>query len=301
MQGRELTEVLEELGIEPRRIRTLKDVAFENASWLVETRGGDVCVLRRYHDQATVDDLVYEHAVLSHLAEHGWVVPNPIGDLVSYGNHWYCPTRYVPGEPVQHETPEQRRRRGRDLARLHVAMRDLGGQLGQRPWWRPQHTAVTCHEDIDWDACLRDLAQAHPELANWARHAAEDTHEKLAALGAADLPLTVVHGDFAEWNVHYDGDRLAGVVDFGLTHLDSRPYELAIARTYRSPEAVDAYRDELASSHWPLSELEEAAIAPVYWAFRVDMVAWQLALGRRQGFYDVATIEGQLVRTGTTL
>lgn len=38
-----------------------------------------------------------------------------------------------------------------------------------------------------------------------------------------------MHGDFAEWNVHYDGDRLAGVLDFELTHLDSRPYELMSA------------------------------------------------------------------------
>src|SRR3981081_1857681 len=51
----------------------------------------------------------------------------------------------------------------------------------------------------------------------------------LGALGAQALPVMVVHGDFAEWNVHYLRSRLAGVIDFGLTHLDSRPYELAVA------------------------------------------------------------------------
>ena len=79
-------------------------------------------------------------------------------------------------------------------------------------------------------------------------------------MGADDLPVMVVHGDFAEWNVHYDGDRLAGVIDFALTHVDSRPYELAIARAYRAPELVDAYRAELAACGWPLSELEESAL-----------------------------------------
>jgi hypothetical protein len=40
------------------------------------------------------------------------------------------------------------------------------------------------------------------------------------------------------WNVHYRRGRLAGVIDFGLAHLDSRPWELAVARTYRAPEAI---------------------------------------------------------------
>jgi len=109
----------------------------------------------------------------------------------------------------------------------------------------------------------------------------------------------VVHGDFAEWNVHHDRGRLAGVIDFGLTHLDSRPYELAIARTYRSPETMAAYRAELVRHHWPLSELEEAALEPVNRAFRVGMTAWQLDHGLRTGEVNLAMIERQLSRTGT--
>jgi len=74
-----------------------------------------------------------------------------------------------------------------------------------------------CTPGIDWDAC--------------ADAAAVQAQQALEAIGARDLPVTVVHGDFAEWNVHYQHGRLAGVIDFGLTHLDTRPYELAIART----------------------------------------------------------------------
>ena len=110
--------------------------------------------------------------------------------------------------------------------------------------------------------------------------------------------MLVVHGDFAEWNVHYEGDRLAGVIDFGLTHVDSRPYELAIARTYRSPQTVDAYRDELTRYDWPLSDVEESAIEPIHRTFRVDMAAWQMDLGRRTGKFDLTMIESQLARTG---
>jgi Phosphotransferase enzyme family len=109
-----------------------------------------------------------------------------------------------------------------------------------------------------------------------------------------------VHGDFAEWNVHYERGELSGVIDFGLTHLDSRPYELAIARAYRAPELVDGYRAGLAAGGWPLSDLEEAALTPVYQAFRVDMAAWLMGDGRRTGRYDLTAIERQLSRTGTS-
>jgi hypothetical protein len=99
--------------------------------------------------------------------------------------------------------------------------------------------------------------------------------------------------------VHYRHGRLAGVIDFGLAHQDTRPYELAIARTYRAPEAADAYRDELARGGWPLSALEEAAIGPVYHAFRVGMAAWELDHGLKTGEYNLAAIERQLSMTGT--
>jgi Ser/Thr protein kinase RdoA (MazF antagonist) len=297
--GNPPARVLGVLGLAPRRVLALKDVSRQNASWLVEVPGGTPVVLRRYHAGATEEDLRYEHAVLRHLADSGWVVPDPLGELVGHAGLWYCPTRYVPGKPPARESVGQRRRRGRDLARLQVALRGLGERIGQRPGWRPQHSAVTAHTGIDWAACVRGLTKASPRLGSWARAAATQTRGALAAVGAANLPVTVIHGDFAQWNVHYQRGRLAGVIDFGLTHLDSRPYELAIARTYRSPETVDAYRAELARAGWPLSDLEEAVIGPLYGAFRVDQTAWQLSDSLRTGVYDLPAIERQLARTGT--
>ncbi|MGH3396478.1 MAG: phosphotransferase [Streptosporangiaceae bacterium] len=282
----------------PRRVVTLKDVPGENGSWLLEDDDGRV-VLRRYHEGATPEDLAYEHAVLRHLAAAGWAVPEPVGELIRHDGCWYCLTRYVPGRAVAGESPAQRRRRGRDLARLHLALRGLAPRFGQRPGSRVQHEGIAAHAGLDWEACVRALAEASPRHGAWARAAAAETRAVLAAIGAHELPVMVVHGDFAEWNVHYEGGRLAGVIDFGLTHLDSRPYELAIARTYRAPEAIDAYRRELARLGWPLSELEEAAVAPVNHAFRLGMTAWLLKAGAETGDYDLAMIERQLARTGT--
>jgi Ser/Thr protein kinase RdoA (MazF antagonist) len=291
-------QVLAVLGMTGARVVTLKDVPGQNASWRLESGGREV-VLRGYHLLHTPADLAYEHAVLAHLGASGWVVPEPASELTEHQGRWYCLTRFVPGAAEAAETAGQQRRRGADLARLHLAMRELAGQLGQRPGWRPQHCAVTVHTGLDWEPGVRGLAEVSPRLADWAQAAAADTRAALLAIGAGALPLTVIHGDFATWNVHYRRGRLTGVIDFGLTHLDSRPYELAIARTYRAPGTIAAYRDGVAGSGWPLSDLEEAALQPVYRAFRVGMVASELGDGLRTGHYDLAMIERQLARTGT--
>ena len=291
--------VLQALGLQPNTVTVLKDVPGENGNWLLEMPAGGCLVLRRYHAWATPQDLAYEHSVLGYLARAGWIVPEPAGDLVQFDGLWYCPTRYVPGGAISQESTGQRRRRGRDLARLHLALRGLGEKIGQRPGWRAQHAGVTVHTGVDWDTCVGALTEVSPRLGAWAAAAATQARDSLAAIGAGELPVIVVHGDFHEQNVHYERGHLAGVVDFGLTHVDSRPYELAIARTYRSPQTTGAYRAELTRNGWPLSELEEAALGPVYRAFRVDMAAWQMDHGRRTGRYDLAMIERQLSRTRT--
>ena len=299
MPASDQDQVLNLLGVRPGRVVVLRDVPRGNANWLVETAGGRRLVLRRYHPQTTQPDLAYEHAVLGHLARAGWAVPAAVGQPVCWQGRWYCLTRYVPGQAVRGEDPGQRARRGRDLARLHLALRGAAELLGQRPGWRAQHSAVIVSSGHPWEERVSGLAAVSPRLASWARAAAAQAHGSLAAVGADDLPVMVVHGDFAEWNVHYDGDRLAGVIDFALTHVDSRPYELAIARAYRAPELVDAYRAELAACGWPLSELEESALTPVYHAFRVGMAAAEMEDGLLTGDYDLAMIERQLSRTAT--
>jgi Ser/Thr protein kinase RdoA (MazF antagonist) len=291
--------VLAALGAGRCEVTALSDVPGGNANWLINGDSGHRLVLRRHHSEATPAGLAWEHAVLHHLAGAGWTVPEPLGELTEYQGHWYELNRYVPGHPVRPEGRGEQAQRGRVLARLHLALRELGDRIGPRPGWRPQHTHTTGLTSIDWGASVRALAAASPRLAEWASTAAAGTRSELAAAGAAALPVTVVHGDFAEWNMHYTGGHLTGVIDFELTHLDSRPFELAMARTYRAPAAAAAYRAELARLGWPLSPLEESATGPVYRAVRVGLAAWPLEQGRRTGRFDLAAIERPLSRSGT--
>jgi Ser/Thr protein kinase RdoA (MazF antagonist) len=292
--------VAEQLGLAGRQVTVLKENAEGNSSWLAQGPGGDRVVLRRYYLRATAADLAYEHAVLRHLAAAGWVVPEPAGDPLRHDGRWYCLTRYVPGAAVTAESPAQRRRRGGDLARLHLTLRGLGELIGQRPGWRPQHAGTTTVLDTRWETGLRELDRLSPRTADWVRAAAARTRAGLDAIGAAGLPVMVIHGDFTEWNVHYRRGRLAGVIDLGLAHQDSRPYELAIARTYRAPETAAAYRAGVAAAGWPLTELEEAAVGPVYQAFRVAAATWHLDHGAVDGRFDMPGIRRQLALSGTS-
>jgi hypothetical protein len=167
-----VSSVLDALAVRPDSVAVLKDVPSGNGNWLVVMPGGQRVVLRRYHPGASPEDLAYEHAIIGHLASAGWVVPHPVGDPVCHDGLWYCLTRYVPGQPTARENPAQRRRRGRDPARLDLALRGLGQRIGQRPGRRPQHSAITVNAGLDWPACVRQLTAVSPRLGSWAQAAA---------------------------------------------------------------------------------------------------------------------------------
>ncbi len=297
----EVRRVFDRLGVSAARTRTIpaNHGADGNANWHVWPQAGERCVLRRYYTGTTAQDLRYEDRILTHLGRQGWRVPEPLSPPIEDAGRWYCLTRHVPGRSRSQETSQQRQQRGADLARLHGALRPLTERIGQRPRWHPLHDGLQVMTAIDWHAGLEALDLAHPALAEWAGVAAISTADELTALGASDLPLTVIHGDFmAEENVHYDRSRFVGVIDFGVAHLGSRPYELISARCYRAPQVRAAYVEELRRHGWPWTDLEEAALVPVFRAFRLSMVAWQLDVGVRTGCFDTAAIETQLAQTG---
>jgi Phosphotransferase enzyme family len=124
--------VLELLGLQCAGVTVLRDVLSGNGNWLIDRPDQPPLVLRRYRDGSTREALLYEHAVLRHLASAGWVVPELAGELTGHQGQWYCLTRYVPGAAVTGESPAQQRRRGRDLARL-LCRRCTLPATGRRP------------------------------------------------------------------------------------------------------------------------------------------------------------------------
>ena len=86
------------------------------------------------------------------------------------------------------------------------------------------------------------------------------------------------------------------------TFVIQRDYEVAVDKVFGAwaGEKVGRLKpNRHLLTRSPLSELEEAAIGPVYRAFRVGMVASEMADGLSTGSYDLAMIERQLSRTAT--
>jgi homoserine kinase type II len=181
------------------------------------------------------------------------------------------------------------------LARLHEDLRDL--DVGQRQWFFEACDLEAMGAFQDWDPGVDALRRQRPELAARCERAMERAVQLVAERKLRELPQTVVHGDFASWNLHFDSDgRLAGVIDFDLCHRDNRAWEFVIARVHRAPEFLAGY--QRTASH-PLREDELAAIEPLQVVFRVNMVMAELWSGQRAGRFDEAMIARQFTRAGS--
>jgi Ser/Thr protein kinase RdoA (MazF antagonist) len=267
-----------------------------NGVWFLWTGGGECVVLRRYHVLRTKLDLLFEAKVLAHLTYRGWEVPSTVAGPVEYDGRLWAATRFVPGEARRNETPEQRAERGAVLARLHADLRDLEIDVPQREGFFQGCDLVAMGNFQDWDPGVAALRVQRPDLADWADRAMAGGRELVAERNLMELPQTIVHGDFAEWNVHFGP---LGVIDFDLAHVDSRSWEFVMARVHRSPELLTAYQEQATELGIPLSPEELAAIEPLERIFRINMVMAALWTGQHAGTFNLKEIEHQLARTGT--
>jgi homoserine kinase type II len=289
---------MEAFGIQLDRIEATRPGdgdSFGNGNWHLWTRDGDHYILRRYHVLRTESDLEYEALVLDHLAARGWNVPARVAAPIRYDDRLWAVTRYVPGRPHAEETAAQRQERGELLGRLHADLANL--DLGQREGFFPTSDLDAMGEFQKWGSGIELLRELRPDLAGRAARAMTHAKRLVAEHDLLGLPQTVVHGDFASWNLHFDdAGQFTGVIDFDLCHLDSRVWEFVIARVHRAPELVDGYQRTAAV---PLSRRELAAIEPLQVVLRVLMVMAELWDGQHTGRFDEAMITRQLDKAGS--
>jgi Ser/Thr protein kinase RdoA (MazF antagonist) len=294
-----LGDVTQALGIEQARLEPTRpgdEDSVRNGNWHLWTTGGEHHILRRYHVLRTEEDLTYENQVLDHLTARGWCVPTRIAGPVQYDGRLWAATRFVPGKPRQDETAAQQAERGELLARLHADLGDL--DLGARPGFFQAADLDRMGEFQKWERGVELLCVERADLAGRAVRAMDRAKELVRAYDLLGLPRTIVHGDFASWNLHFAADgRLAGAIDFDLCHLDIRVWEFVIARVHRASELLAGYRR---ATRTPLTADELSAIEPLQVVLRVLMVMAELWKGRQSGLFDEAMIERQL-RLGQVL
>jgi homoserine kinase type II len=289
--------ILAEFGIEPTRVRRVtvdRPAALGNENWHVWTRAGERFVLRRHGYGRTPEELEYEAQVMRHVAAVGWRVPVPLGAPVPNGDRLVSVCTYVPGTSHRAENAAQLRERGALLARLHADLRPLAPRLGQRPGWHPMHDVETVQQALRWEGGVAVLGRIRPDLVLALRAGIGVVKHRLDAVPAGALPVTVIHGDFTRWNLRFRGGRLTGVLDFDLTHLDTRTADLAMARAARSPELLDAYRAESARLQWPLAAEEEHVLPVLDAALMIGIVAWELYGQLVTGVMDAELVERQV-------
>ena len=286
-----LADVVQALGLATARLESTRpgdEDSVRNGNWHLWTKDGEHHILRRYHVLRTAEDLTYETRVLDHLTARGWCVPTRIAGPIQYAGRLWAVTRFVPGQPHQAETAAQQAERGKVLARLHADLRDL--DLGARPGFFQAADLDAMGEFQGWDPGVDLLREQRPDLADRAVQAMGGAKELVQEYDLLGLPQTIVHGDFASWNLHFDDEgRLAGVIDFDLCHLDSRVWELVIARM--QPDMLAGYQRAAVE---PLADDELAAIEPLRVVFRVLMVMAELWNGRQAGRFDEVMVDRQL-------
>jgi homoserine kinase type II len=189
----------------------------ENTNYFVTTTKGRY-VLTLY-ERLPPEDLPFYLNLMAHLARNGCEVPAPepdrTGALFSILNGKPASlVARVDGAPVAVPDARHCRAVGGALGRLHLASQGYRARLTNRrgpAWWRQAARAVRPFLTAEQNAAIE------AELAfqqGW---------------GKLKLPKGAIHADLFVDNVLFDGERVAGIIDFGFAATDFLAYDVAIA------------------------------------------------------------------------
>ena len=214
--------------VRPYRI----DAGRNNEHWYV----GAGLVLRRYGPFRSDAAIDYEHAIVGQLRERGWPVAVPIPSdagrmvVVDDGRRYSLFPRLA-GRRGSPRRPRQPRELGRLLGRLH---RDLAAVSVT---WPPDAFPPILEMPAD-PAWQRLDALDDPVLNGLIRRKLAEV--RTAAGSAASRPpgVQLVHGDWHDGNILYQGGTVSGILDFDFAHPDLALVDVAIAALI--PEVEDS-------------------------------------------------------------
>jgi Ser/Thr protein kinase RdoA (MazF antagonist) len=194
-----------------------------NEHWYV----GTGLVLRRYGSSRSDAAIGYEHAILGQLREQGWPVAVPIpsdtGRLVVAGDgRRYSLFPRLAGRRGNPARPRQPRELGQLLGRLH---RDLAAV----PVAGPPDTFPRILEMPADPAWQRLDALDDPVLTGLIRRKLAEVRAAAGSTASSQLDVQLVHGDWHDGNVLYQGGTVSGVLDFDFVHSDLPLVDVAIA------------------------------------------------------------------------
>jgi homoserine kinase type II len=172
--------------------------------------------LRRSYRSKPREELVAQLELMRLLRARGFpapeVVPTRTGaDHAELQGRWWVATRGIAGTAFDDTSRTHLRALGAVLGRYHRVVADLPAVV-------PEPPAL---------AELRVRA-GRPDLDPALRERAAEVVGRLTAL-LPELPTVVVHGGARRGSLLFDGDQVAGVLDFDSAHADVRVLDLAVA------------------------------------------------------------------------
>ena len=263
-------EVLRTWSLAPRGVSLIS--AHGNTHWRVDDARGRF-VLRRYRAPQSADSIAYELRVLTRLRQLGWPVATPIGQIAWSRGSAFVLFPHLSGRPVHAEDVQQRRRRGRILARLHRDCRNIEEQ-GQREGWK-RVDQIVLEETLTAPAFQRRCSNgACAELDRSLSVHAERIGNRLCAVGCERFRTGVVHGDLIAQNLLFVRQKLTGVLDFDSVHIDLLAVDVACARRRADDEVVRGYLE--------IERLEPAEIEILDDLWRASILRYAVQLRRIQ-------------------
>jgi homoserine kinase type II len=210
---------------------------FVNENWVIETTRGRFFLKRRHPTLRDPTLVRAQHALVDHLRESGFpapaVLPTAGGEtLLALEGELYEVQEFVDGTLYDHDRPAHLSAAARTLARYHESVRGLAAPALRRPG--TLYSPAALHTNLARLVEAWEIAQDSVLV-----HAARQLEEHISDLAArfaahGELPHLHIHGDYYAGNLLFEGDRVAGVVDYDKARWQPRVVELAEALIYFS-------------------------------------------------------------------
>ncbi|MDQ6951750.1 MAG: homoserine kinase [Mariprofundales bacterium] len=194
----------------------------ENSNFFIDTdRGRFVLTIFERLDRNSIPWFMQ---LMHHLSHHGLPCPdvqsqrNDGAMLFDYGEKSGCIVSCLPGSIMDQLSETQLRSAGVALAQLHAAGEDF----------RPVRSNPTGAEWLDVTA-NQVMAEARNRYGDNAVALLAEEISWQKAHHTEGLPQGIIHGDYFCDNILFDGDDVAGIIDFYYAHTAPWVMDIAIA------------------------------------------------------------------------
>jgi homoserine kinase type II len=193
----------------------------ENSNFLLHTTAG-YFILTLYEKRVAKGDLPYFLSLMTHLAGHGVICPQPLKNksgeaLSTLAGRPAAIINFLEGIWPRKPNATHCAGVGQALAKMHLAGRDF-------PMVRANALSVS-----GWRPLFDSAASRADEVQHGLRGfiGAELDHLE-SNIWPKNLPLGVIHADLFPDNVFFLGERVSGLIDFTFACTDILAYDVAI-------------------------------------------------------------------------